>query len=256
MFDTHVHTEFSTDSIMKIEDLIKKSQNYNLGVIITDHMDLNYYNKDEFRFDVEDYFEKYSAYRNEKILLGVEIGMCDKYLEEYKNMCTKFPFDYVIGSVHDMYDIDLYYGDELYKTKSKKQLYEEYFNCMVKSINTHSFIDSLGHIDYISRYAQYEDSEIYYEEYKDFIDEVLKTLIDKGICIELNSRRLSNKKAVYNLIEIYKRFSELGGKYITLGSDAHDKDNIGKYFHIASNIVEQCNLKTVYFKNRKMKFVK
>lgn len=254
MFDTHVHTEFSEDSTMKIQEVVEKSRELNLGVIITEHMDLNYYDNIRFRFDIEGYFKKYSSFRNNNILLGVEIGMSEKYNKDYEDISMKFPFDYIIGSVHDVYDIDLYYADKLYKTTSKKEFYEEYFKYMVKSINDHPFIDSLGHIDYICRYAKYDDNEIYYEEFKEFIDEVLKVLIDKGICIELNTRRLREKSASDNLIKIYKRFSELGGKYITVGSDAHNSNSIAENFDIAEEIMEYCNLKAVYFKNRKMEF--
>ncbi|MCY6355784.1 histidinol phosphate phosphatase [Clostridium sp. ZS2-4] len=254
MFDTHVHTEFSEDSTMKIQEVVEKSGELNLGVIITEHMDLNYYDNSKFRLDIEEYFKKYSNFRNNNILLGVEIGMSEKYNKDYEDMTNKFPFDYIIGSVHDVHDIDLYYAEKLYKTTSKKEFYEEYFRYMVKSINDHPFIDSLGHIDYISRYAKYDDTEIYYEEFKEFIDEVLKVLIDKGICIELNTRRLGDKSASDNLLKIYTRFGELGGKYITVGSDAHNSNGIAKNFNIAEQIIEQCNLKAVYFKNRKMQF--
>ncbi|WMJ82442.1 histidinol phosphate phosphatase [Clostridium sp. MB40-C1] len=254
MFDTHMHGEFSTDSKMRIEEAINQSRKYNLGIIITDHMDLNFHDKSKFRFNEEEYFKKYNPFRDEKVLLGIEIGMSENYINDYEDICNNHPFDYVIGSVHDMYDIDLYYADELYKNNSKKEFYEEYFMQMVNSINTHSFIDSLGHIDYLSRCAKYEDKEMYYEEFKEHIDYVLKTLIDKGICIELNTRRLENEKAVNNLIKIYNRFKELGGKYITIGSDAHNVESIGKNFKTALEMVEYCQLKPVYFKNRQIQY--
>ncbi|MGY0375057.1 histidinol phosphate phosphatase [Clostridium sp. JNZ J1-5] len=255
MFDTHMHTEYSSDSKMKINKVIDKSIKYNMGVIITEHMDLNYRDKSKFRFDINDYFDSYNKYRNNKLLLGIEIGMCNKYLEENKSICIENPFDYVLGSLHEMYDIDLYEAEELYKNKNQTDFYQEYFQQMVSCVDTHDFINSLGHIDYIARCAQYEDGEIYYEEYGEYIDEVLKKIIDKGITIELNTRRLSDKKAVENLIKIYKRFYDLGGRYVTIGSDAHKDEDIGKNFNIAENIINDCNLKAVYFKNKKMEFI-
>jgi hypothetical protein len=65
---------------------------------------------------------------------------------------------------------------------------------------------------------------------------------------------LNSKPAVSNLFSIYKRYSELGGKYITLGSDAHDPDSIGNNFDTALNIAEKCNLKIVHFLDRKMEY--
>lgn len=255
MFDTHMHTEYSTDSHMKIEEVRNKIREYNIGAIITEHMDLNYKNKNEFRFDVDDYFKKYSPYREDKILLGMELGMSDEYLSEYKNIVNNYPFDYVIGSLHEMYDMDLYEADELYKNKSKEEMFREYFEEIINKVESHPFIDSLGHIDYLSRCSQYKDKEMYYEEYKDLIDEIFKSIIDKGICLELNTKRLGDKKAVNNLLKIYKRFNELGGKFITIGSDAHNKDAIGNHFKTAMDMAEFCNLRMAYFKNRKIEIL-
>lgn len=255
MFDTHIHTNFSTDSKMKIEEVLQKIKQENLGAIITEHMDLNYRDSSMFRFNCEDYFKIYSSYRTDNLLLGIEIGMNNKFSNEYKNLVKKYPFDYVLGSLHEMYDTDLYEADELYKSKSKRELYEEYFFEMVSCINEHHFIDSLGHIDYICRYAKYEDTEIYYDDYKELIDNVLKAAINKGIVMELNTRRMGNKKSVYNLLKIYKRFKELGGEFLTIGSDAHSAETIGIHFNVAKEMAEACNLRIVYFKNRKMELI-
>ena len=51
-------------------------------------------------------------------------------------------------------------------------------------------------------------------------------------------------------------FNELGGKCITVGSDAHDPSAIGANFKTAGEIAQLCNLKVVYFKNRKKEYDK
>ena len=58
IFDSHMHSKFSTDSDMNILDAISISNEKNIGIIITDHMDLDYPVKNEFRFDVPTYFNK------------------------------------------------------------------------------------------------------------------------------------------------------------------------------------------------------
>ena len=58
------------------------------------------------------------------------------------------------------------------------------------------------------------------------------------------------------MIEMYKKFGELGGKYITIGSDAHNSYNTGSNFKSAVEIAGLCNLKVVYFKNRKKEYDK
>ena len=52
VFDTHLHTEISSDSEMKIDEAIKQAKALNLGLIITEHMDLFYPEDNKFIFDV------------------------------------------------------------------------------------------------------------------------------------------------------------------------------------------------------------
>ena len=127
---------------------------------------------------------------------------------------------------------------------------------MYRSVKAFDFIDSIGHIDYIARYAKYDDKEIYYKDYAGIIDEILKVLVEKDKCLELSTRRLKDEKAIQNIITIYKRFRELGGENVTIGSDAHITTDIGSNFNVAREIVQLCGLKAVYFRERKKEYEK
>lgn len=255
MFDTHVHTKVSSDSKMNIEDAIYQAKNNGFSLIITEHLDLKFPKEGLFYFDIKDYLKEYSKYRGNDLLLGVEMGMKEDCLEESRKLIKDSNLDYVIGSVHLIDNMDFYY-DEYYKGKDKREAYEKYFNVMVSCLKNYNFIDSLGHIDYIARYSKYNDKEIYYSEFDDIIDEVLKTLIEKNTCLELSTRRLNDEKAVKNLMIIYKRFRELGGRYVTIGSDAHNPASIGNNFSKAIEIAKCCNLSPVYFKERRIQYDK
>ncbi len=254
MFDCHLHTEVSTDSKMKIEAAIEKAKNLNLGLVLTEHMDINYPIKDHFIFDAQDYFDGYSRYRNETLLLGVEIGMKEDCVSEAKALVSQNPFDQVIGSVHLVNGVDIYL-EEFYINRNKKEIYEEYLYSILNNLKKFDFVDTLGHIDYICRYARVEDKELYYEEFHETIDTILKKVIENEKAIEINTKRLENKIASKNLISIYKRYYELGGRIITIGSDAHNPDDIGRGILLAYDIANQLNLKPVYFKNRKPQYV-
>ena len=255
MFDTHVHTMFSTDSKMLIEDAIISANKKNNQIIITEHMDLKFPREGSFIFDVEEYFDKYSKYRNNNLLLGVEIGMKDDCISESREIITANPFDYVIGSVHLVDNKDLYYED-FYIGKEKSDSYNKYLNCMLSCIKNFYFVDSMGHIDYIARYAHYEDKELYYSDHAQIIDEILKTLIMNGTCIELNTRRFDKQIAIKNLLPIYKRYAVLGGKNITVGSDSHTPEAIGNSLNLAKEFAAECKLNIVYFKERKIEYEK
>lgn len=254
MIDSHIHTEFSDDSEMKIQHALKQSRENGIGMTFTEHLDLKFPTGKDIIFDIDKYFNDYEKYRSERLMLGIEIGMQQICLEENREITCKYPFDYVIGSIHAAKGEDIYYP-KYYEGKTKKEAFEQYFSSMVDCVKQYDFIDSLGHIDYISRYATYNDKEIHYHEFNEYINEVLKIIVANEKVMEINTRRLGSKEAYNNLINIYKAYSQIGGKYVTIGSDAHHAEDIGNYFTYAIRICEICNLKPVYFKKRKIEYM-
>lgn len=248
-FDTHLHTRFSTDSKMTLEEAIVKAKDSHLGLVITEHMDLCYPVAGDFVFSVEDYFTAYGPQRSGDLLLGIEIGMRPECLAENRTIVESYDFDMVIGSIHVVDNQDLYYPP-YYEGKDKIKAYIRYLEVMAQMIEQYSFIDTLGHVDYICRYAPYKDSNIYYSEFSQAFDQVLTALVRKNKALELNTRRLGDEKSREALLPIYTRFAELGGKWITIGSDAHRPQEIGKHFTEAFSLIKQIKLEPVYFKQR------
>jgi histidinol-phosphatase (PHP family) len=236
---------------MTIDDAIRKAEEVSMGLIVTEHMDLKYPIQNKFRFDLDDYFIRYNNYRNDNLLLGIEMGMRPDCYKDYNAMSDKYDFDYILGSVHLVDGIDIY-DAKYYENENKQKAYTNYFDWMLKCIKQFDFIDSLAHIDYIARYARFDDQEIYYKEFSDCIDEVLKVIAESNKAIEINTRRIGNFESRKNLVQVYKRFAELGGKFVTLGSDSHNHQEIGGNFKEAVEIADICGLKIVHFKERKM----
>ena len=54
------------------------------------------------------------------------------------------------------------------------------------------------------------------------------------------------------MLELYARYKELGGKYVTIGSDAHNKAQIGRNLDGVKFILEKTSLIPVHFEKRKM----
>ena len=254
MFDTHLHTSFSRDSKMSSSDAIEQATAQGINIIITEHLDLDYpENPEEFVFDFDEYFEMLTPWRNDKVLLGVELGLRCECVAKNKEIISEWPFDEVIGSIHVVDGVDIYRPD-FTRSNDKKVTYKRYFDIMSDCIKGFDDFDTLGHIDYICRYAVYQDPEI---RLKDFYDEwttICRVLVEKEKVLEINTRRLDNKEAAAALYELYQRYRELGGKYITIGSDAHRLSAIGTKFDIAWEMAEKLSLRPVYFKERKMHF--
>lgn len=253
MFDSHVHTSFSCDCDMPIEKAIEKCKTLGVGMVVTDHMDINPFRGAEFTFNVSDFFEAYKPHRSDQVLLGIEMGLRVEAVEENKNIAERHDFDFILCSTHAPYDMETnleYYDKEYYEGLSKDEAYKEYLTSMLKGIKENPYFDSLAHIDYIARYSPYEDKELYYADYKEEIDAVLKAVAVMDKALEISTRRLDLSSAQDELFKIYKRFNELGGKYVTIGSDSHGEEAITRQFDKAISMAQACNLRPVYFKNR------
>lgn len=249
IFDNHMHTIFSSDSKMTIQEVLEESNKQNLAVTITEHLDLDYPDPTMFRCDISNYLKAYEPYRCDRLKLGIEIGLNSNYLNDYSNIINSNNFDYVIGSVHSVNGLDIYL-DFFSKNLDKDSLYIEYLKAMENLINDFDCFDALGHIDYPCRYAPFGDKEIYLNKYGEYIDNVLISLINKEKVLELNTNRLHLKERYASLYNIYKRYKDLGGKYVTLGSDAHGKSVIGTNFKIAHEMLDSIGLKSVHFNKR------
>ena len=253
IFDSHSHTSFSADSDMTAEDALKAARARGLGIVFTEHLDVDFPGELDFSFDPAAYWKQYEPLRGDNLHLGIEVGMQAGTAEASRAFVTRAPFDLVIGSVHLLRGIDIY-EKECFEGREKDELYREYFRTMGEMIACHDFIDVLGHIDYIARTAPYENPELSYGAFADEIDAVLRTAVAQGVVLELNTRRLGSRRALKELAPIYARYHELGGKYVTLGSDAHGADAIGANFAAAEDFARAMGLSIVTFFARKMEF--
>ena len=255
LFDSHTHTKFSADSEMNAKEAQAQAERLGLGLVFTEHLDADQPGPSDidFTFDPHAYWQEYEPLRGEKLRLGVEVGMRAPTEEKSRAFVAQVPFDLVIGSLHFCEELDLYYPD-FYEGKEKSEAWHIYFTDMERELRHHSWVDVLTHIDYICRTAPYENPELDYGTYQQDIEAVLRACIETDTVLELNTRRLSESRGLKELVPIYKRYHELGGKYVTLGSDAHQIDRIGSEFQRASEFAEQVNLRIVTFAGRRMEY--
>ncbi|MFC2741761.1 MAG: PHP domain-containing protein, partial [Selenomonas sp.] len=174
--------------------------------------------------------------------------------EKNRAFVKKAPFDQVIGSIHTLLGFDLYY-ETLYEGREKDEVYRLYLRAMASCVRSHgAFIDILAHIDYIARYAAYRDAELTYAVYGEEIDEVLAALIETDTVLELNTRRFDAPQGKASLVPIFRRYRELGGREVTLGSDAHDACAVAFAFCEAQDLAESLGLRIVTFFARRKEY--
>lgn len=251
LFDTHTHADYSCDAEMTLKTEMEAADKLGLGVILTEHWDRFYpTNPEMFLFDIDDYFKKDGPHRSDKVLLGIEVGLQPKAIELDRAMTTAHPFDEVVGSMHCFEGLDMY-EPTTYEGLTKAQAVKKYLDDSIRCLSMKPDFDSYGHIDYICRYMPYPDPNLYYEENPEEWDTIFKLLIDEDKTIEINTRRLGDDAVIPPLMTLYKRYAELGGRYCTLGSDAHYPEHVGRDFAKAKKLADACGLQVVYYKERK-----
>ncbi|MCH4239803.1 MAG: histidinol-phosphatase HisJ family protein [Oscillospiraceae bacterium] len=246
MSDSHCHTDCSFDghdSAMMLCDSAVRQGLYSLTV--TDHCECQDYRTKGYRKAVlQSYFEARkaaAAFRGKlHVRAGVELGQPlqdQAAAEEVLSMCS---FDFILASLHnvagqpDFYDLD-------YTKCDIDQLLHQYFSQMLEMVKWGRF-DSLAHMTYPWRYACSGEHPIRltYAPYQAEIDAILQELIRQGKSLEVNTSGL--RQAIGTTLPdqpILERYHELGGKRITLGSDAHRWGDIGSGIEDGMHLLEK-----------------
>ncbi len=262
--DFHMHTGFSSDTDVNPEDMVRGAIAKGLTCIcITDHYDKDYCDgTNNFTFEPKEYFreltnlkERYQAQID--IRIGMEIGLQNHLNTFYNDFVNEYPFDFVIGSAHLLKGVDPYYG-EVFKGIEDSVSYEDAFIEMLELVRTIGAFDVLGHLDYVVRYGNDKAKYYSYHAYSDIIDEILRTLIEKGKGIELNTAGLKYGLGfAHPHPDVLRRYKELGGEIITIGSDGHIPEHIAYDFHEVKGILEVAGFKYyTEFKERRPTFCK
>lgn len=267
--DMHMHTWFSTDSEACPRDMADEAVRKGLKTIcFTDHFD-----KDDLEwgeegiFDVDAYFvemqklqEEYAGKLN--IRIGIELGLRTYLKDYYEELTKKYPFDFVIGSVHNVpYKKDaegkILYTDpaaeKLFTDRTDKEAYRLMMETTLENVRTSDCFQTLGHLDYIVRYGKSREKEYSYTDYADIIDEILKLLIEKEKGLEVNSAGLKyGLPFAHPHPDVLKHYRELGGEIITIGADAHKPEHIAYDFAKAEEILKSCGFKyyTEFFEQK------
>ncbi len=258
--DCHLHTCFSADSDTPARDQIEAAIRLGLPKIcITDHQDCGSHGMCELDFvlDLPSYLSEIRALSDEyagriQVGTGIELGLMLRAQEEIEAIEQSIQVDFVIGSSHFVDGYDVFYP-EYFKGRSEEASYRRYFESTLARVQAMDCFDSLGHLDFIVRYGPTKNENYHPADYADVIDEILKTLIRKGKALECNTAGFRFRLGHPNPHEwILKRFRELGGELITVGSDAHKPQDIAVAFPQAAELLKACGYRYyAVYRNRK-----
>lgn len=263
----HIHCEFSDDSPTPMEKQIETAISKRIDeMCFTDHVDygikrdwddprgilyrepdgMSSSNSDPepmANVDYPKYFAKIermqAQYHGEIIIKkGLEFGIQTITIPDFEKLYAKYEdqLDFTLLSMHQVNNQE-FWTQDFQRGKMQKEYNDEYYDEIYKVQQSFKHYSVLAHIDLLARY---DPAGIYpFEKEEDKIAEILKLAIQDGKGIELNTSSwhygLSDTQPSRKILKLYK---DLGGKILTIGSDAHVPQYVADHYDEAVDILK------------------
>lgn len=183
-----------------------------------------------------------------EVRFGVEIDYFPDKERQIKDLISRFPFDYVIGSVHYIGDwpFDVAKYIERYNNWDIDELYGAYFSILKKAAQSGLF-QILGHLDIIKIFGYRPKGDIFR-----WVDPLLKAVKDNDLTVEVNSAGLFKPvQEIYPAEKILVRCFDYNIP-LTISSDAHEADHVGRSCHQSQKLLKRIGYNQIAsFKNKK-----
>ena len=262
--DMHTHSLNSHDSKCPVSQTARVCIQKGIDVFaVTDHCDIQYYNThgsfERIRNSIRDVQEENEKLCGKvKILKGIEIGEALWNKDNASEILSANDYDVVIGSVHQIksnfFPVVYSLHDFSKNTADELSLFMScYFEDVLETVSTVP-CDIMAHLTCPLRYICGKYGRNFdLTTFDGIIKQILAHIISKSIALEVNTSCLST--AYDNLMpdeRIISIYAEMGGKLVTLGSDAHVAQNVGKGFDKAIETLKKHGIdKCCYYTERK-----
>jgi len=272
-FDQHIHSAFSYDAVPDTRGaepdtaafgrIVDTAVSRGLsGIAITDHLDPlwpddeypSYLNVTEYEKALTDAAPAFS----EKLMFskGIELGLVPgEALDICAEAVSSFNYDFVIGSVHSSRTAPIDYP-EFIEGRALPDIVDEYYTLIYDCMKAYKDYDVLGHINSIDRYTDGLAPESLYMPY---VDEILKLAVSDGKGIEINTSSFGRYNRIIDRgtppLSVLTRFRELGGRIVTIGSDAHRSADTGAFIENGEDVLRAAGFGyQAFFRNRTPEF--
>jgi histidinol-phosphatase (PHP family) len=248
--DYHTHTRFSFDGdpAATHDAMCRRALEVGLSdIAFTDHCDVNAeaeglydtpYDADAAFAAMMEVKEKYKGRLN--VVCGIELGNPHQYPAEARAVLDAHPYDFVIGSLHNLRDVpDFYFmkfedmGEGLIRRLFDRALDETLEAAQFEGITT------VGHITYMHRYVTQAGKSFCFKPYYEKLTHLYRTMILRDVALELNVSTLWKGLGIaMPTMELLKLYKDCGGKLITVGTDSHSPQTLGKALRKGYAILE------------------
>jgi histidinol-phosphatase (PHP family) len=227
--DAHLHTDLSPDSLVPLELYAAQAAERGIPEIaITDHLDFmpgapayEYSDYGKREMIVREAAERWAG--RVTIRFGVELTYESRYEDQIREHLAAHSYDYTIGSVHAQsdgpYDWDCIAAFVDGKTIAEATAF--YFEEVMAAIRSGLF-DTLGHLDMCKRWLRPWFPPEAFAAAPELYEPLLAALVESDMVLEVNSSGLRQGVGeTYPAAWAVARYGELGGRRVTVGSDAH-----------------------------------
>lgn len=261
--DLHTHSNNSFDAKSTVDEMCLAAINRGLyAIAITDHCEAPFitcgYDCEFGSFDeripksIADTLKAKQKYSSQlKVLCGIELGQPMHDRESAAHALAYGDFDFTLASVHNLKgEQDFYYFD--FSKLDIDRVLNLYFEELAETASFKHF-DSLAHITYPLRYIKTTTGSVpSLDRYQDKLDSIYKILIENNKALEINVSGLFKElnSTLPDKAQI-RRFRELGGRYITIGTDSHEASFVGRGIEEGIAIAKSCGFTayTIYEKH-------
>lgn len=243
MFDFHMHSTVSFDGHDTPERMARAALDAGLKEIcFTDHRD--YASTPELTGTVFDQAAYRAAYDGLTlpgltVRRGMEFGMQPGNEALLAKDAGAYPYDFILGSIHMVGKDDVYFPP-YWAGKTVYQAERRYLEETLACVRTHDDFDVLAHLTYLSKArAHPTHAPVRYEDHREIVDAILSVLAQKGKGLEMNTSGVDRCGDFLPGAEFFRRFRELGGEIVTVGSDAHTAGRVGQYAGRACEVLKE-----------------
>ena len=238
MFDFHLHSSLSHDSTADAAEMIAAAERLGLREIcFTDHYDLTTDRPHipAHIFTMEEYAKTYDHLSSDRLLLrrGLEFGLTEDSQARAEALTAERHFDFIIGSVHAVYGVGPF-NPLFWEGRSVKESFEAHLKHTLLCVEVNDEFDVLGHINYVCKSPHNPTKEpLRYADYPELFDEIMKVIIAKGKGLEVNTSGVNSVGMFLPDAPYLRRYRELGGEIVTVGSDSHTAARVGQHVDAA-----------------------
>ncbi len=238
--DYHTHTHFSFDGAAHAthDAMCHRALEVGLSdIAFTDHCDINGeveglytpYRAAEAFAEMQAIKDKYQGRLN--VVCGIELGNATQYPREAAEVLAAHPYDFVIGSLHNLRGVPDF-SMLKYNMMTPAHIARLFDRALDETIDMVAHTDGLttvGHITYMHRYVTLAERKLDFKPFRDKLAHLFGILVDRDIALEVNVSTLWKGLGItMPTMELLKLYRDCGGRLVTVGSDAHAPENLGK----------------------------